>query len=418
MRDKPLAFLFHDFIFQQGSGIVVNMAIDIDPKKINELLTHGAEEVIVEQHLRDALKSGKKLRVKLGIDPTSPDLHLGHAIVLRKLRAFQNAGHKAVLIIGDFTARVGDPSGRVRERKLLTEREIKENMKKYLKLADKIIDTKKAEIVHNSKWFEKEGMKEVIMLASAGSLQQVLHRADFKKRLSEDNDITLLEVFYPVMQGYDSVKVKADIELGGTDQKFNLLMGRRVQRHFGNQEQDILTTPLLVGLDGEKKMSKSYNNYIALDDTPKEMFGKIMSVNDSLLQDYFTLCTNLSEGKIRDALHRGPRDAKIVLAKEIVTLYHDAHASKKAEEHFVNVFTKKKKPSDIHEVQLGTESITVLELLTRTNLAKSNGEARRLIKQRGVRINDVKKLNPDEEISLKNTILLQVGKRKFLKVKT
>ncbi|MEK7514305.1 MAG: tyrosine--tRNA ligase, partial [Patescibacteria group bacterium] len=223
-------------------------------EKIKNLLERNVQEVIEVEHLRKLLLNGKKLRVKLGIDPTSPDLHLGHAVILRKLREFQDLGHKVVLIIGDFTGKIGDPSGRSETRKPLTDKQVKENMKSYLKQAGKVINIKKAEVVFNSRWFVKDGIQKMIELATASSIQQVLRRADFKKRIAEDSDITLLEILYPLFQGYDSLKIKADVELGGIDQKFNLLMGRRVQRHFGMKEQDILMVPLLEGLDGVKKM--------------------------------------------------------------------------------------------------------------------------------------------------------------------
>ncbi|MDO8664654.1 MAG: tyrosine--tRNA ligase, partial [Candidatus Liptonbacteria bacterium] len=290
---------------------------------IKNITIKGVDEVIDRDHLEGELLSGKKLRVKFGIDPTSPDLHLGHAVVLRKLKEFENLGHKIVLIIGDFTAQIGDPSGRSETRKPLNATEIKKNMKKYLAQAGKVIDIKKAEILWNGKWFAKEGIAKMIELSSATSIQQVLRRADFKKRLDEGNDISLLEALYPVLQGYDSVKVKSDVEIGGTDQKFNLLMGRRIQRHFFMKEQDIITIPLLEGTDGERKMSKSFGNYISLDEDPDEMFGKIMSVPDKLVHKYFALCTDVSEtdiSKLEKELK--PRDLKVRLGFEIVKLYH------------------------------------------------------------------------------------------------
>ena len=266
---------------------------------MDELLSRNVEEVMEKDHLRAALFSGKKLRVKFGIDPTSPDLHLGHAVVLRKLREFQDLGHVAVLIIGDFTAQVGDPSGRSETRKMLSADEVKHNEKEYLRHAGKVLDIKKAEIFHNNEWFARAGLAEVMQLTAAASMQQILRRADFKKRLAANVDVTMLEMLYPLLQGYDSVQVRADVELGGTDQLFNLLMGRQVQKRFGVPEQDILTVPLLEGLDGKKKMSKSYGNYIGLDDEPADMFGKVMSLPDALVSRYFIFCTGLSEAEIR-----------------------------------------------------------------------------------------------------------------------
>ena len=277
--------------------------VKIDEKTIEKILGRGVEEVIAKGHLEAALRSGKKLRVKFGIDPTAPDLHLGHAVPLRKLRQFQDLGHKAVLIIGDFTAMIGDPSGRVGARPPLTKERVKENMKRYLRQAGKIINVKNAEIHYNSKWLGKK--QTIIELSRAATVQQVLHREDFKKRIAEGGDVTLLEVLYPLLQGYDSVMVKADAEIGGTDQKFNLLMGRQIQRYFGMAEQDILMVPLLEGTDGVRKMSKSYDNYIGLDAVPSEMFGKIMSIPDQLIDKYYVFLTD-KERKIAN-----PYPAKI-----------------------------------------------------------------------------------------------------------
>ena len=269
------------------------MKVTTDEKKIDEVLNIGVEEIIEKEHLFNAMKSGRRLNIKFGIDPTMPDLHLGHSVPLRKLRAFQDLGHLAVLIIGDTTAMIGDPSGRSETRKLLSSSEVKKNMKNYLKQAEKILDIKNTKVVYNSKWLDKN-MVTILELSKAGSVQQILHRSDFKKRIENDQDVTLLETLYPLLQGYDSVVVKADLEIGGTDQKFNLLTGRRVQRYFKVPEQDILTLPLLEGTDGVKKMSKSYGNYIALDEKPEDMYGKIMSLPDSLIIKYFNLCTNFS----------------------------------------------------------------------------------------------------------------------------
>jgi tyrosyl-tRNA synthetase len=273
------------------------MKVIVDEEKIDEILNIGVEEIIEKEHLINNLKSGRRLNIKFGIDPTMPDLHLGHSVPLRKLRQFQDLGHLAILIIGDATARVGDPSGRSEARKMLSGIEVKKNMKNYLKQAEKILDMRNTKVVYNSKWLDKD-MVTILELSKAGTIQQILHRSDFKKRIENDQDITLLETLYPLLQGYDSVMVKADLEIGGTDQKFNLLTGRRVQRYFKVPEQDILTLPLLEGIDGVKKMSKNYGNYIALDEEPKEMYGKIMSLPDSLIIKYFNLCTNVLSKEI------------------------------------------------------------------------------------------------------------------------
>ncbi|MDP3948653.1 MAG: tyrosine--tRNA ligase [bacterium] len=387
-------------------------------KAIENLLTRNVQEIIDKKHLEQALSSGKKLRVKLGIDPTSPDLHLGHAVVLRKLKEFENLGHQIVLIIGDFTAQIGDPSGRSETRKPLNAAEIKKNMKEYLAQAGKAINIKKAEILLNGKWFAKEGVAKMIELSGATSIQQVLRRADFKKRLDTGQDVSLLEALYPVLQGYDSVKVKADVELGGSDQKLNLLMGRRIQRHFGMKEQDILTVPLLEGTDGERKMSKSFGNYIGLDEDPDEMFGKIMSVPDKLVRKYFTLCTDVSEtniGKLEKELK--PRDFKVRLGSEVVKLYHGGKAAKKAAKNFENRFAKKEFAGEVPELKLKTKKTTAIELVIYSGVAKSKSEARRLIEQGAVEINGETKKVLYEAIELKGGETLKIGKKNFFRIK-
>ncbi len=379
---------------------------------LEQLLTRGVAEVIEKDHLEKALKSGKKLRVKFGIDPTAPDLHLGHTVPLRKLRQFQDAGHKAILIIGDFTAQIGDPTGRTEIRKPLSEKEVKQNMKKYLNQAGKILDIKKAEIRYNSEWFKKEGLEAAFELYRAGTIQQVLHRADFRKRLDEGKDITVMEIMYPLFQGYDSVKVGADVEIGGTDQKFNLLMGRRVQRHFKMPEQDILTLPLLEGTDGIRKMSKSFGNYIGLDEEPEIMFGKIMSIPDNLINKYYELCTD-GERKISD-----PREAKLELARNIVEIYHGKNAGQKAKGEFIRVFSEHKAPSEAPIFKVGVRSIYLAWLLASAKMASSTSEARRLIEQGGVKINGEKQTDVNKIIRLEKgkEILLQVGKHRFLTI--
>lgn len=392
-----------------------------DEKLIDEALLRGVEEIIDKEHLKKALLSGKRLRVKFGVDPTAPDLHLGHAVPLRKLKQLQDLGHKVILLIGDFTARIGDPSGRNEARKPLSEKDIKHNMKNYLVHAGKIIDLKKTEIAYNSKWFSKEGMKEVLMLSGAGSIQQVLRRADFKKRLGEGNDITLTEIMYPLFQGYDSVKVKADLEIGGTDQLFNLLMGRRVQRHYGMMEQDILTTPLLEGTDGVKKMSKSVGNYIGLADQPFEMFEKVMLVPDHLIVKYFSLCTNLSNGEIsgfEKRLKQGenPRGVKLDLAENIVQLYHSEKKAKEAREEYLRR-AGGEMPAGIKEYKASGKNISLIDLLTESSLAKSKSDARRLIEQGGVKINDETHKDWREVLKINGGEIIQAGKRNFVKIK-
>ncbi|PIR98408.1 MAG: tyrosine--tRNA ligase [Candidatus Colwellbacteria bacterium CG10_big_fil_rev_8_21_14_0_10_41_28] len=387
------------------------------------ILSRGVEEIIEKDHLEKALNGPKKLRVKLGIDPTSPDLHLGHAVVLRKLRQFQDLGHKAVLIIGDFTGKVGDPTDQNKERPQLTDAEIKKNMKKYLEQAGKIIDVRKTEIRHNSEWLGKK-VETLLDLSRAGTIQQVLQRQDFRKRIDEGKNITLLETFYPLLQGFDSVNIKADIELGGQDQLLNLLMGRQVQRYFGMKEQDILTVPLIEGTDGKDKMSKSKNNYIAINDSPKDMFGKIMSIKDNLIVRYFILLTDYSEEEIKKieadikAPSINPMEVKIILAKEIVSIFHNEDKAEKARIEFVKVFRDKERPSEIEELSLNEKDRTLADLLVEANLAKSKSDAKRLIAQGGVSINGARMSDPGQEIKLhKDGFILQVGKRSFLKIK-
>lgn len=378
--------------------------------------------MIVREHLEAALKSGKQLRVKFGIDPTAPDIHLGHSVPLRKLKAFQDLGHQIILLIGDFTAKIGDPSGRNEARKPLTEKDVKKNMDGYLEQAGKIIDIKKTETVYNSSWFAKESVLELIELSSAGSIQQVMHRADFRKRLDEGSDITLLETLYPLFQGYDSVKIKADVEIGGTDQLFNILMGRRVQRHYRMPEQDVLTAQLLEGTDGAKKMSKSVGNYIGLTEDPNIMLAKIMSIPDKLILRYFELCTNISENEINEFeknLKAGanPRDIKIELGKQIVSLYHSKKAAEEAAEEFDKIFSKKEMPTDILERTVKKEQMPLVDILVETGLAKSKSEARRLISQGGVKA-DQKTITDIEAVLQIPTwgVILQCGKRHFVKI--
>jgi tyrosyl-tRNA synthetase len=395
-------------------------------EKIARLLTRNVEEVIERPHLEAALKSGKKLRVKLGIDPTSPDLHLGHAVALGKLREFQELGHKVVFIIGDFTGTIGDPSGRTEGRSVLTEATVRANMKQYLAQAGKILDVKKAEIVHNSEWFKKKGVAQIMALLGAGSMQQVLHRADFQKRLADGSDVTLLELLYPLLQGYDSVMVKADVELGGTDQLLNLLAGRKIQRHFGMKEQDVLTVPLLEGLDGVKKMSKSIGNYVGLNFEPADMFGKIMSLPDALMEKYFIFCTDLDEDEVKQlVLKMSPRERKAYLAREIVKRYHGEKKAAQAEENFNQLFSKRggtggasgAAGADIPTLQMPKSFIPPVDLIVIADPTQSRGAARRLIEQGGLKLNDAQIKDPAKPLALKAGDILKVGKRHFFKLK-
>jgi tyrosyl-tRNA synthetase len=397
--------------------------IDTDPEKVARVLTRGVAEIIEREHVEKQLVSGKQLRVKLGIDPTAPDLHLGHSVVLRKLRQFQDLGHQAVLIIGDFTAQIGDPTGRSVERKRLSPEEVKKNVKTYLAQAGLILNLKTLEIRHNSEWLEKNALATILKITAAGSIQQMLHRADFKKRLEDGHDVTLLETMYPLFQGYDSVMVKADIEMGGTDQKFNLLAGRRVQRYFDVPEQDVLMVPLLEGTDGIDKMSKSKGNYIGITESATKMFGKLMAVKDELLPKYFELCTNLTSEEVA-ALPAHPKDKKMCLAREIVTLYHGSAGSpqvgkavaEEAQAAWEAQFSRGELPAQIPEIPITVHAMNILNLLFVTQLAASKSEGRRLVEQGGVRIGEVKKTDPAETIAIDDGMIIQVGPRKFVRV--
>lgn len=393
-----------------------------DQNKIEELLNRGVEEVIIKEDLRKKLESGRQLRVKFGIDPTGSDLHLGHLVVLKKLRQFQDLGHQVIFLIGDATAMIGDPSGRSETRKMLNKAEIKKNEKDYIKQASKILDVKKLEIRHNSEWLADKGYMFMAELTSKFTVARMIERDDFQKRLKDDIDISILEVLYPMLQGYDSVELQADVELGGTDQKFNLLTGRKVQKRYNKPIQDIITVPLLEGLDGVRKMSKSYGNYIAFNDSANEMFGKIMSLPDALLWKYFKLLTEVPLLEI-DRMHEdvrrkeiNPKDIKIKLAKEIIKIFYKEKEALAAEEAFSRQFTDKELPEEIAEKKIAIRSWKPDDLLVELALVASKSEARRLIEQGGVKI-DAQKTTSIGEIQVKSGMIVQVGKRKFAKIK-
>lgn len=399
------------------------MTVSTDPKKIQELLSRGVEEVIVKDHLERQLLSGKQLRVKFGIDPTSPHMHLGHTVPLRKLRQFQDAGHQAVLIIGDATAMIGDPTGRTEARKKLTREDINANQKTYIEQAGKILDLDKLEIRHNSEWFDEMGVAGFLELTSLVTVQQLLQREDFQLRVDDPvNPLSALEMAYPVMQGYDSVMVKADVELGGYDQKLNLLMGRRMQRRFEMEEQDILTVPLLLGTDGTRKMSKSFGNSIFLQDAPEDMFAKTMSIPDTLIANYFTLLTDVSSDEITQLSKAiggeevNPRDVKARLAREVVNVYYGSGEAQKASDRFDQLFQKKEIPNDVPEVQVKGEK-KISDLLVEIKIAKSKSDARRLIEGGGVKVDG--EVVKDTEMVVSPTaggVLVQKGKRFFVRV--
>lgn len=386
--------------------------------KIKELLTRGVAEVISQEDLEKKLKSGTPLRIKLGIDPTSPNIHLGRSIPLLKLRDFQKLGHKIVFIIGDFTGLIGDTSDKDSERPMLTEETVKENLKTYIDQASKIINTAEAEIHYNSKWLGKLGYMEIGRQADVFSINDFISRENIAKRLSEGKRVSLREVMYPLMQGYDSVEIKADVEIGGTDQRFNILAGRDLQRMYGQEPQNIVMNPLIEGLDG-RKMSSSYGNTINLFDTPNDMFGKIMTVNDDLIIKYFTMLTRVPldeisgyETEIKSGVN--PRDIKIKLGHALVTMYHSKEDADKAVEYFVNTFTKKEIPTEMPDFTPKSGDYNIVSILIESGLAPSKGEARRLLDQSGIKING--EAITDANYTVPTGVVLQKGKIHFVRV--
>ena len=388
------------------------------------LLLRGVEEIVPEKEFHKKLDEKRPLRVKLGFDPTAPDLHLGHTVILNKLKLFQDLGHQVIFLIGDFTGLVGDPSGVNETRPVLTEKEIKENAKTYERQVFKILDKKKTEIRFNSEWMNQFSPEDFIRLSSVQTVARMLERDDFSKRYSAQKPISIHEFLYPLLQGYDSVALDADIELGGTDQKFNLLLGREVQKFYGKEQQVAFTLPLLEGLDGVMKMSKSLDNYIAIEDDADEMFGKIMSISDDLMWRYFELLSFRDEEEITELKKSqkegsNPRDIKFLLAEEIVNRFHGEGSGNSAKEEFQSRFQKGNNPSDIKEITINLEekSITLAKVLKEAKMVPSTSEALRLIKQGAVRIEGEKILDSKHEINLNSSLLYQVGKRNFSKIK-
>ena len=387
------------------------------------LIKRGIDELIGEDELLAKLKSKKQLIVKAGFDPTAPDLHLGHTVLINKLRHFQQLGHKIIFLIGDFTGMIGDPSGKNKTRPALDEAEIKENAKSYKKQVFKILDPKLTDVRFNSEWSKKLGAEGIIKLASQYNLARMLERDDFNKRYKSNQSIALHEFLYPLIQANDSIALEADIELGGTDQKFNLLVGRDLQRAFGQEPQVVLTVPILEGLDGKNKMSKSLDNYVGIDETPNEMFGKIMSISDDLMWRWFDLLSFKSTDEINNLKTeqndgRNPRDIKIELAKELISRFHDLKSADLAETNFVNQFQKKNMPDDIEEMSfsLSGDSIPLSNLLKECGMTKSTSEAIRMIKQGAVRIDEKKVTDLKLLIHSGTSSVFQVGKRKFKKI--
>jgi tyrosyl-tRNA synthetase len=396
-----------------------------DIKEQLEQFKRGAVEVFNENELAlrlaEAAKSKRQLRVKLGMDPTAPDIHLGHTVVMRKMRQFQDAGHKAILIIGDYTARIGDPTGQNATRPMLSDKQIEENARTYLEQAGKVLDTseEKLEVRYNSQWLEKMSLMELIRIAAQKTVSQMLQRDSFKLRLQQGIDVYTHEFLYPLMQGYDSVVVKSDIELGGTDQTFNNLVGRDIQKAYGQPRQIVITMPILVGLDGKEKMSKSKGNYIGVTDEPKDMFGKVMSISDEMMENYYTLLTDVDAAKIKELVNpekTHPKEAKVLLGKIIVTQFYNEATGEVAAAEFEKVFAQKQLPEDMPEIKISSEPIAAAKLLVQCGLVVSGGEAKRLISQGGMSINGEKISDANKLVSPENGMVVRAGKLKFAKL--
>ena len=392
-----------------------------------DIIKRGVVEIIPEDELvkkiEKSLKTSKPLNIKLGCDPSRPDLHIGHSVVIRKLAQFQELGHQAILIIGDFTGMIGDPSGRNATRPALTLEATRINGNSYFEQASKILHKEKTKIVYNSEWLGKMSFEDVIKLASKYTVARMIERDDFTKRFKAGEPISVHEFLYPLAQAIDSVAIESDVELGGTDQKFNLLVGRDIQREYGIEPQVILTMPLLVGIDGVEKMSKSYDNYIGISDEPSQIFGRTLSIPDNLIYQYFELATNVSNQKLAEVKSQlsdgntNPRDIKRELARTLVTMYHNQEAAETAQQEFDNIFINKGLPDEIEEFNVGDKKdINILDLIILVNFAPSKGEARRLLTQGGVSIDGEKISDVQSSISVKSGMILKVGKRKFIKL--
>jgi tyrosyl-tRNA synthetase len=392
------------------------------PEEQLKELSRNHVSLISEEELLEKLKKKRSLRVKLGVDPSRPDLHLGHAVVLRKLRLFQEFGHQVVLIIGDFTARIGDPSGRSKTRPMLSREEAKANAESYSKQAFKILNRDLTEIRFNSEWLDPMSFEDVIRLSSRYTVARMMERHDFARRYSENEPIGVSEFLYPLAQAYDSVVVKADVEIGGDDQFFNLVVGRKIQEEYGLEAQTILTVPLIEGTDGKLKMSKSYDNYIAFDDSPRDMFGKIMSIPDSLMMKYFRLLTDKSDAELaeydRKLLNNAvnPRDLKLALAVEITSQFFGRETALNAQEEFISIFRNKELPEEMPEIKLPAESISIVDLLVSHANISSRSEARRLIDQGGVRVNDEVLDDVHSVLAVSEGDVLRIGKKRFYRL--
>lgn len=387
----------------------------------DDILKRGIAEIIDESNFSKRLEEGKPLRIKYGVDPTKPDIHLGHMVQLKKLKKLQELGHTIIFLIGDYTTKIGDPSGRNSTRPVLSDEEIKTNAETYFAQISKILDMEKTEVRFNSEWFSKMNFADILKLAGKFTVAQIIERDDFAKRLKEGSDIGLHEILYPLMQAYDSVELKADVEFGGSDQKFNMLAGRALQKKMDQTPQDVVMMDLLVGLDGTNKMSKSLNNYIAITDSPNEMFGKVMSIPDSLILNYFELCTDVELDAIEMmkkemAEGKNPRDFKVQLAKLIIETYHDAKKASEAEEEFKKVFTDKQLPSEMPEKKIAASEMNIVDLLVELELSTSKSEARRLVEQGGVEVAGSRIQDPTELVQISDGLVIRAGKLKFMKV--
>ncbi|MFO7883022.1 MAG: tyrosine--tRNA ligase [Kosmotogaceae bacterium] len=386
-------------------------------------LNKNVVTLISKEELLEKLKLNRPLRIKLGVDPSRPDLHFGHAVVLRKLREFQDLGHKVVLIIGDFTARIGDPSGRSKTRPMLSKEETMKNARTYTSQAYKILDKEKTELRFNSEWLDPLSFEDVLKLSGKYTVARMLERNDFSKRYKSNEPISVSEFLYPLAQAYDSVIVKADIEIGGEDQLFNFIVARKIQEEYGLQPQCIMTLPLIEGTDGHLKMSKSYDNYIAFDDTPDDKYGKIMSIPDNLITKYMRLLTDIPEEKIKENEVKikkktaNPRDVKMKLAFEIVTFFHGEKSAKEAQENFISVFRKKKDPEKMPEIELKSDRINVIDLMVNYTNIQSRSEAKRLVMQNGVKYNNEVVSDISTDINIADGDILRIGKRRFFKMK-
>ncbi|WP_017446094.1 tyrosine--tRNA ligase [Gayadomonas joobiniege] len=385
-------------------------------------IKRGTEEILVEAELIEKLKSGKQLKIKAGFDPTAPDLHLGHTVLINKLRVFQQLGHEVIFLIGDFTGMIGDPTGKNVTRKPLTREDVLKNAETYKEQVFKILDKEKTRVVFNSEWMSQMNSADMIKLAARQTVARMLERDDFKKRYANGQSIAIHEFLYPLVQGWDSVALEADVELGGTDQKFNLLMGRELQKEEGQKPQTVIMTPLLEGLDGVQKMSKSLNNYIGITDSPNDMFGKVMSISDELMWRYFDLLSfrpleEINELKEKVATGANPRDVKIELAKELIARFHDDEAAERAHADFTQRFSKNAIPDEMPELTVSApEGIGIAALLKEAGLTASTSDAIRMIKQNAVKIDGEKVTDNKLQIEAGSQAVYQVGKRKFARI--